>query len=146
MGEWNFNSNTVNCNGVVSNRIAQYDLYTPRFGAVFGNLEYCPNTNNGCGQTKLGSKGHVNTNDFYYAICLANFWNPTFATDIGGPNFDVNDPTWNPQHPANFYVYYKFPINKVGSLTSFHSCYNPSKIQPLYLLKNKVSLYIGMAP
>lgn len=73
LGEWNFNSNTVNCNGVVSNRIAQYDLYTPRFGAGFGNLEYCPNTNNGCGQTKLGSKGHVNTNDFYYAICLANF-------------------------------------------------------------------------
>ena len=148
LAKFDFNSTTVQCNGAY-----QYPRFSEGVGTK-GNspvlyqdqYTFCPTTNSGCGQAILGSKGHRNTPNFGYALCLSNFYNPK----TGSAPYDPPSTVWNPTAPANIYITYTIPAGKKGCLTAFalkilQKQYNGSTVnfekQGVAVYRNGVQIY-----
>ena len=115
LAKWDFNTEDIQCNGAVN--VGPTPITNP---SITPGAEYCPNINNGCGPTVLGSVGHQNTPQFQNAICLANFYNveAVLASGLGAP-YDPDATTFDPEGKANLSVWYDFPKNTEGCLSSF---------------------------
>ncbi len=116
IAKWNFDTETVQCNGGIDRPFTGYTNPTLSMGIT----THCPQINAGCGTGLLGSKGHQNTPNYQNALCLFNFYdsnNPKLA-GIGAP-FDPNSTVWNPLALVNVYAEYTLPAGKIGCFTSF---------------------------
>ncbi|MEM7575352.1 MAG: hypothetical protein AAF433_20765 [Bacteroidota bacterium] len=115
LAKWDFNSLNIECNG--AENIGPTPIINP---SITPGAQYCPNQNNGCGATVLGSVGHQNTPQFQNAICLANFYNveAILASGTGAP-YDPDATIFDPEGKANLSVWYDIPKNTEGCLTSF---------------------------
>jgi uncharacterized repeat protein (TIGR01451 family) len=113
LAKLDFNSLTIDCNG------ADHNVPTPITDpSITPNATYCPNVNNGCGITTLGTQGHQNTPQFKYAICLFNFYNPETLGNRGA-FYDPNATTFDKNGKANLSVWYTIPENTEGCLSQF---------------------------
>lgn len=119
LAKWDFNSNTIVTNGVVSvdNPIKNVYGVKQYTAPIFSNCKYSynPNYNSGCGAALLYSC-HCNTDDFMNAICLSNFYYSKGACNV---SYDPNSSTFDPEGPANLNIDYTFPVGKTGCLSSF---------------------------
>ncbi|MEM6877330.1 MAG: DUF11 domain-containing protein, partial [Bacteroidota bacterium] len=115
LAKWDFNSENIECNGAIN--MGPTPITNP---SITPGAQYCPNQNNGCGITTLGSVGHQNTPQYQNAICLANFYavEQILASGQGAP-YDPDAITWDPEGKANLSVWYELPENTEGCLTSF---------------------------
>ena len=69
---------------------------------------------------RLGSPGHANTYVFKNAICLLNFYNPTFSQNsYGGAAYDPDATTFDPEGKANLIIDYTIPAGKASCLSDF---------------------------
>lgn len=119
LAKWDFVPERTDCNGAVARQ--GYSFGGGLGGGAAAALNknqytYCPGYNSGCGEGVLGSIGHFNTNNFAYALCLANFYEPT--APYSAP-YDPTSTVWNPDGPANIYINYLIPEGSAGCLTSF---------------------------
>ncbi|MEZ0540863.1 DUF7933 domain-containing protein [Fibrella arboris] len=115
LAKWDFNSLTTQCNGAVSKGDG---VLTSPFMKQ-GTNSYCPNTNSGCGEALLGTRGFGNTNDFKSAICLAGFWRNDGGIYASAPGWSATDVTFHPDIAANLFVTYDLPAGKAGNLSGF---------------------------
>lgn len=115
LAKWNFNTETIQCNG--AEQLAPTPITNP---SITPGATYCPNINNGCAAPTLGSVGHQNTPQYQNAICLANFYNveAVLASGQGAP-YNPNATTFDPEGKANLSVWYNFPAKQSGCLSSF---------------------------
>lgn len=115
LAKWNFNSETIQCNG--AQNLGPTPITNP---SITPGATYCPNINNSCGTATLGSIGHQNTPQYLYGVCLANFYNveAVLATGMGAP-YNPSATTFDPEGKANLSVWYNLPKNTSGCLTSF---------------------------
>ncbi|QDK82151.1 DUF11 domain-containing protein [Spirosoma sp. KCTC 42546] len=119
IAKWNFDSNTAQCNGGRDNPEPTGGYVNPTLSN--GATTYCPQLNVGCGTGLLGSRGHQNTPQYKYAICLFNFYdshNPLLANFKAAP-FDPASTVWDPLALVNVYAEYTFPVGNVGCLSNF---------------------------
>ena len=118
LAKWDFNSKTAQCNGAVPSTKGW--LYSQTVPVLAQNQNtFCPNTNNGCGQALLGSKGFSNTNDFANALCLSGYWRPGTGPFAVSEGWVPTETVFKPEIGGNIYVEYKLPAGKSGALTSF---------------------------
>ena len=123
LAKWDFDSNTEACNGFSNRRVSYYSNTVP---LMVGN-QYCPQFNDGCGQTIVFEKGFGNTNDFKNFMCLAGFWKNSGNKYFRAPGYDANSPTYNPNNPSgNVWFQYNFLPGQTGSLTGFSFTYKQS--------------------
>ncbi len=115
LAKWDFNSLNIQCNG--AENLGPTPITNP---SITPGATYCPNVNNGCSATTLGSVGHQNTPQFQNAICLANFYNveAVLASGLGAP-FDPSSTTFDPNGKVNLSVWYNLPKNTEGCLDNF---------------------------
>ncbi|WP_164489820.1 DUF11 domain-containing protein [Runella sp. SP2] len=118
LAKWDFNSGTAQCNGAVPSTKGWLYKQTVPILAQNKNT-FCPNSNSGCGQALLGSKGFSNTNDFANALCLSGYWRPGTNQYAVSEGWKPKDTVFKPEIGGNIYVEYKLPAGKSGTLTSF---------------------------
>lgn len=118
LAKWDFNSGTAQCNGAVpSTKGWSYKQTVPILAQ--NKNTFCPNTNSGCGQALLGSKGFSNTNDFANALCLSGYWRPGTNIYAVAEGWTPSETVFKPEIGGNIFVEYKLPAGKSGTLTSF---------------------------
>ncbi len=115
LAKWDFNSENIECNG--AENLGPTPITNP---SITPGATYCPNVNNGCGRTVLGSVGHQNTPQYQNAVCLANFYavEAVLASGKGAP-YDPDATTFDPEGKANLSVWYDLEKNTEGCLSSF---------------------------
>ncbi|MFK8162763.1 MAG: hypothetical protein AB8H12_09905, partial [Lewinella sp.] len=119
--KWDFNSNTQACNGLSA---TQRRYWIPSVPLMTGGNQYCPQINDGSGQSKVFEKGFGNTNDFKNMMCLAGFWKNSGNIYFRAPGYDHTSPTYNPNNPSgNVWFSYNFLPGQAGSLTGFNFDY-----------------------
>ena len=114
MAKWDFNSETVECNGATPT-MGTYSNINPFFSG--DKYKYCPSINSGCGKALLGSKAFNNTPSFSNAICLYGFYYRDYTSYA--PGWNPDDVNFHPELAANFNISYTVPIGKKGSISSF---------------------------
>jgi len=118
LAKWDFNSGTAQCNGAVpSTKGWSYKQTVPILAQ--NKNTFCPNTNSGCGQALLGSKGFSNTNDFANALCLSGYWRPGTNIYAVAEGWKPSETVFKPEIGGNIFVEYKLPAGKSGTLISF---------------------------
>jgi|GEM_PF-1257362 len=118
LAKWDFNSGAAQCNGAVpSTKGWSYKQTVPVLAQ--NKNTFCPNTNSGCGQALLGSKGFSNTNDFANALCLSGYWRPGTNQYAVAEGWKPKETVFKPEIGGNIFVEYKLPAGKSGTLTSF---------------------------
>jgi hypothetical protein len=138
-------------------RYQAYDESSPNL--IPGYTAYCPQISNvpsGCGNggvinAYLDSVGHINTPNYFQALCLYNF----YESAAGGAYFDPTSTVWRPNDGVNIRVHQRIPVGKATSLTGFsvvilQKQFKGSNInfekQGIQVTRNGVEIYRDVKP